>query len=47
MTDLKLKVLIESNPVKAWCGGKGTGGVAYFSYANSLLETNLAVDSAC
>ncbi|MDA7492914.1 DEAD/DEAH box helicase family protein [bacterium] len=42
----KLKVLIESNPVKAWCGGKGTGGVAYFSYANSLLETNLAVDAA-
>ena len=34
-----LKSMIESNPIAAWCGGKGTGGTAYFQYSNSQFST--------
>ena len=40
--------LIESNPIAAWCGGKGTGGRAYFEYNGSELSTDINVPAgAC
>lgn len=42
--DTKLRALIESNPIAAWCGGKGTGGVSYFSYVNDVFSTTFSVE---
>lgn len=38
-----LRRLVESNPVAAWSGGAGTGGVPYFSYDGSRFATTFAV----
>jgi hypothetical protein len=43
----KLTALIESNPIAAWCGGKGTGGRTYFQYEGDELSTNIALPSGC
>jgi hypothetical protein len=37
--------LLEQNPVAAWTGGKGTGGVSYFEYAQGILRTTFTVDT--
>ncbi len=37
--------LIESNPVNAWAGGRGTGGRAYFAYANRQFSSRLTIAS--
>lgn len=37
--DGKLTTLLEMNPIKAWTGAKGTGGVAYFRYEDGVLST--------
>lgn len=34
-----LRRLIESNPIDAWTGGRGTGGTAYFAYADGRFAT--------
>jgi superfamily II DNA or RNA helicase/HKD family nuclease len=38
-----LRKLIESNPVAAWTGGRGTGGTAYFRYADDQFSTTFDV----
>ncbi len=38
-----LKHLIEQNPVRAWTGGRGTGGVQYFKYENGVFQFTLEV----
>jgi superfamily II DNA or RNA helicase/diadenosine tetraphosphate (Ap4A) HIT family hydrolase len=35
--------LLEQNPIAAWTGGRGTGGVAYFSYEDRVFKTTMAV----
>jgi hypothetical protein len=40
--------MLERNPIHAWCDGKGTGGIPYFSYENEVLESSISVDdTAC
>jgi len=41
--DSRLRSLIEKNPIEAWCGGKGTGGGAFFQYDGEEFSTDLAV----
>lgn len=43
----KLRSLIEKNPIKAWCGGKGTGGTAYFRFTDSRFSSEISVPDAC
>ena len=38
--------LLEQNPIAAWTGGKGTGGVSYFAYADGTFRTTFTVDPA-
>ena len=47
-TDRALIRLLEQNPIAAWAGGKGTGGVSYFAYENGTFRTtfNDAPESA-
>jgi hypothetical protein len=33
-----LRKLIEENPIAAWAEGKGTGGMAFFSYENGVFS---------
>lgn len=35
--------LIESEPIKAWTKGRGTGGRAFFAYANRQFSSRLSV----
>ncbi|MDQ3347663.1 MAG: DUF3427 domain-containing protein [Acidobacteriota bacterium] len=35
--------LLEQNPVTAWIGGKGTGGVPYFAYENGVFRSTMTV----
>src|SRR6185503_3437785 len=35
--------LIESNPIEAWTGGRGTGGRAFFTYSNRQFSSRLSV----
>jgi hypothetical protein len=37
--------LLEQNPIAAWAGGRGTGGVPYFSYKDKMFETTFTVDA--
>jgi hypothetical protein len=34
--------LLEHNPIAAWSGGRGTGGVSYFAYENGIFKTTFA-----
>lgn len=38
-----LAKLLETNPVAAWVGGKGTGGTAWFSFDGNRLATTFAI----
>jgi Domain of unknown function (DUF3427) len=38
-----LRRQLEENPIKAWVGGTGTGGVPYFTYENGLFASRLRV----
>lgn len=38
-----LRRLIESNPIAAWAGGAGTGGVAYFSYDGETFSSTFSL----
>jgi hypothetical protein len=39
-----MRRLLEKNPIDAWTGGQGTGGVTYFEYDNGVLRTTAALD---
>lgn len=41
--DRKLQRLLVDNPIAAWTGGAGTAGERYFTYADELFATSLAV----
>lgn len=41
-----LPALLERNPISAWVGGRGTGGVAYFEYTDGLFRSAFEVDRA-
>jgi len=45
--EVELRRLIERNPIDAWCGGKGTGGTAYFSYDGAIFRSNVSVPPNC
>ncbi len=34
---------LERDPIDAWVGGRGTGGTAYFEYADGVLRTTFSV----
>ena len=36
--------LLEQNPIAAWAGGKGTGGVSYFAYEDRTFRTTFNVE---
>jgi hypothetical protein len=38
-----LQSQLESNPIAAWIGGAGTGGIAYFTYENGLFASRFNV----
>ena len=38
-----LRALLETNPIAAWTGGRGTGGEAFFSYDGERFATTLSV----
>ncbi|RLA44480.1 MAG: DUF3427 domain-containing protein, partial [Gammaproteobacteria bacterium] len=40
----EMQKLLESNPIKAWKGAKGTGGVQYFRYESEVFKS-FEVDS--
>jgi superfamily II DNA or RNA helicase/HKD family nuclease len=40
-----LRRLVESNPIAAWVGGRGTGGTAFFKYANGRFFTTPALSN--
>lgn len=42
-----LRKLIERNPIDAWCGGKGTGRTAYFSYDGATFRSTVSVPPNC
>ena len=40
LTDMSdMRRLLEENPIKAWCGGLGMGGEAYFDYGDGMFAT--------
>jgi superfamily II DNA or RNA helicase len=41
-----MQQLLERNPIAAWVGGRGTGGVAYFTYRDGTFATALEVAPA-
>ncbi len=40
----ELRRMLERNPVAAWTDGKGTGGVAYFTYDGGRFATSPSLD---
>jgi superfamily II DNA or RNA helicase/diadenosine tetraphosphate (Ap4A) HIT family hydrolase len=36
--------MLRQDPIAAWTGGKGTGGVAYFEFENDVLRSSFDVD---
>jgi len=38
-----LRCLIETNPIDAWVGGRGTGGIAFFAYERGVLKTTFTL----
>ncbi len=41
-----LRLLLEGNPIKAWTGGRGTGGRAHFDYSDGRFSTLFTVDES-
>jgi hypothetical protein len=39
----ELQRLLKANPIEAWVGGKGTGGVRYFAYDNEQFSSQLTI----
>jgi hypothetical protein len=42
----QLRRLIETNPIDAWVGGRGTGGTPYFDYADGVFSTRFTIPDA-
>jgi superfamily II DNA or RNA helicase/HKD family nuclease len=42
-TSEALRSHLEANPIRAWAGGAGTGGEAYFSYVDGVFSTSISV----
>jgi superfamily II DNA or RNA helicase/diadenosine tetraphosphate (Ap4A) HIT family hydrolase len=42
----KMKELLESNPITAWIGGRGTGGNSYFAYADGTFRSLIDWDES-
>lgn len=40
---MRLRQVIESNPINAWTGGRGTGSTAYFAYAENEFSTTFSL----
>lgn len=40
---LDLRRLLMANPLEAWVGGRGTGGVRYFAYENERFSSQLTI----
>ena len=40
---ISMRKLLENNPIKAWVGGRGTGGVSYFEYQDDVLRSGVTV----
>jgi superfamily II DNA or RNA helicase len=38
-TDETLLKMLQKNPIPVWCGGKGTGGTAYFEYDGGVVRS--------
>jgi superfamily II DNA or RNA helicase/HKD family nuclease/diadenosine tetraphosphate (Ap4A) HIT family hydrolase len=41
----QLRMKIEENPIAAWVGGAGTGGVSYFAYEGGRFRFNMPVSA--
>jgi superfamily II DNA or RNA helicase len=41
-----LQNLLETNPIEAWVGGRGTGGISYFEFEGDTLTSRLNVRPA-
>ncbi len=41
-----MRAMLERNPIDAWVGGLGTGGVSYFRYEGGVFSTTFDADSA-
>jgi superfamily II DNA or RNA helicase/diadenosine tetraphosphate (Ap4A) HIT family hydrolase len=41
--DAALRRLLEANPIAAWVGARGTGGVQYFEYKNGVFRTTFEI----
>ncbi|MEI6667553.1 MAG: DUF3427 domain-containing protein [Acidobacteriota bacterium] len=41
--DASLQGMLERNPIAAWTGGLGTGGVSYFAYDREVFKTTISV----
>lgn len=39
----KLRANLESNPIRAWAGGAGTGGQPYFDYSDDVFSSRIVV----
>jgi superfamily II DNA or RNA helicase/diadenosine tetraphosphate (Ap4A) HIT family hydrolase len=42
--DASLDRMLREDPIAAWTGGKGTGGIAYFEFRDGALSTSFDVD---
>ena len=42
-TDASLRPHLEINPIRAWAGGAGTGGEAYFSYVDGTFASRTSI----
>lgn len=43
---VKIQAMLTTNPIEAWVGGRGTGGVSYFSFGEGVLRTELSLSTA-
>ena len=46
VSDETLRADLERNPIAAWTGGDGTGGVSYFSYGGGYFASTIEVSDA-
>lgn len=42
----KLQTMLTTNPIEAWVGGRGTGGLSYFSFLEGVFRTQLSLSAA-
>ncbi len=42
----KLQAMLKANPIEAWVGGRGTGGVSYFAFGENVLRTQVTLSAS-